>query len=217
MPSVFEKYDRNAFPHVFSGTLHVTSIAGGTPTDPRVAEGWLRSKTGLKDDLIREAVAETMVERGITADEATRLIDTSKHLNGFKRDERGLYIEGRQLKAAIKESANIRWPKDRWGPSSKGTLGFFSEHVFVIEDRLYLGVTAPTDVEQRFVHTWRGHGIQYLEYVEDAKIDFTIETDHKFTDEQWAMLWLTGEREGIGASRGQGFGRYQVVRWEKAS
>lgn len=35
--------------------------------------------------------------------------------------------------------------------------------------------------------------------------------------EQWAMIWLTGEQQGIGATRSQGYGRYTVTRWEQAS
>lgn len=213
--SVFAKYAPKAYPHTFHGTLHVPCIAGGTPTDPKVAEGWLRTKLADNDDLIRQAVAEVMAERGVTADEAASIVDNLKHLNGFKRDEHGLYIEGRQLKAAIKEAANVRWPKDRWGPSRKGTLSFFAEHVFVQEDRLPLGVAAASGVNQRFVHTWRGSGIQYEEYVTDAKVDFTLVTDHDFTAEEWALLWLTGEQQGIGATRSQGFGRYTVTRWER--
>ena len=214
--SVFDDYRTKAYPHTYNGTLLVATICGGTPTDPKVAEGWLRTKMADKDDLIRQMVAETMTERGVTAEEATEAVMVDKHLNGFKRDSEGLYIEGRQLKAAIKEAANIRWPKDRWGPSNKGTRSFFAEHVFVLEDRLHLGVAEPTGISQRFVHTWRGNGIQYEEYVEAAKINFTLVTDHKFTAEQWAMLWLTGEQNGIGATRSQGFGRYEVVRWEAA-
>ena len=29
------------------------------------------------------------------------------------------------------------------------------------------------------------------------------------------MIWLTGEQQGIGASRSQGFGRYEVTGWER--
>lgn len=218
MASVFEKYETKNYPFRFAGTLLVGQIAGGTPTDPKVAEGWLRTKLVGKDDLIREAVGEVMLERGVDAEEAAGIVDSLKHLNGFKRDpERGgeLYIEGRQLKAGIKEAANVRWPKAKWGPSSKGTMGFFAEHIFVMEQRLYLGVTEPSGIAQRFVHTWRGNGIQYEEYVTDAKVEFAVETDYEFKAEEWGALWLTGERQGIGASRSQGFGRYEVVRWEK--
>lgn len=220
--SAFAKFADKAWPFKFHGTLIARNIAGGVPTDPKVAEGWLRTKLADKDDLIREMVAKTMVERGVTADEAATLVDTTKHLNGFKRDELGLYIEGRQLKAAIKEAASVARAvdklKSRWGATNKGVQGFVAEHVMVLDDRLYLGVTEPSGVLQSFPKNPRTGqtGIQYTEYIEEATIDFTVVTDHKFADEEWAMLWLTGEQQGIGATRSQGFGKYTVTRWERA-
>jgi hypothetical protein len=226
MTSAFATYQQKAWPIRFAGTLHVWTIAGGTPTDPKVAEAWLKTKLGpTKDELIREAVAKTMVDRQIGMEEATQEVDSLKHLNGFKRDaEHGLYIEGRQLKAAIKEAVNVAYSagkllnkqgKNSWGLTSKGIHSFAAEHISVVDDRLYLGVTEPTGVMQRFIHTFRRSGIQYEEYVEDAKVSFTIATDYEFTKENWAMIWLTGEQQGIGASRSQGFGRYEVTSWER--
>lgn len=214
--SVFAKYKAVAYPFRYRASLHVGRIAGGIPTDPNVAEGWLRTKLGVQsDDLIRDMVAEVMLERGVTAEEATAEVNAKRHLNGFKRGNNGLYIEGRQVKAAIKEAANVRWPKERWGPSRKGTLSFFAEHCFVEDDRIWLGVTEPSGVAQRFVHTWRGSAIQYEEYVDDADITFTMITDYEFKTEQLALLWLTAEQQGLGASRSQGYGRYDVTGWEK--
>jgi hypothetical protein len=227
MTSVFSSYQAKAWPHRFAGVLHVTTIAGGIPTDDKVAEAWLRTKLADKDELIREAVAKTMVDRGITAEEAAKEVDSLKHLNGFKRDGHGLYIEGRQLKAALKEAVNIAANAGKittkgWGNPdnknyAKGIKAWFPEHVFILEDRLHLGVSEPSGIVQRFVHTPRGTGIQYEEYVEDAKVSFTVVTDHDFTDEQWAMIWLTGEQQGIGASRSQGFGRYEVTSWARTA
>jgi len=224
--SAFIKYAPVAYPYTWKGTLLVRKIAGGIPSDPNVAAGWLRTKMGeSSDELIRNLVAEVMAERGLSAEAAAEHVNSLRHLNGFKRDPKtGLYIEGRQLKAGIKEAANVRWPKDRWGPSKKGTLGFFSEHVFVVEDRLPLlhpgddpraYVTEPSEIVQRFVSTFRGTGIQYEEVVDPVEVDFTIITDYEFTAEQWALLWLTGEQQGIGATRSQGYGRYEVVNWER--
>lgn len=217
--SVFDNYKHKAYPYKFAGQLTVGCIAGGTPSDPKVAEGWLRTKLHDKDALIQEAVATTMVERGITAEEAAAEVDQLKHLNGFKRDDQGLYIDGRQLKAAIKEAGCVAMAagklKRKWGTTNKGIKSFLAEHVFVLEDRLHLGVTEPTGVAQRFVHTFRGAGIQYEEYVENAVINFTVVTDQDLSAEEWAMLWLTGEQQGIGATRSQGFGRYEVTAWER--
>lgn len=223
MTSVFASYADKAWPHRFHGAIRVHNLAGGVPTDPNVAEGWLRTKLADKDDLIREAVAQTMVERGVTADEAAKLVDTSKHLNGFKRDDQGLYIEGRQLKAAIKEAAAVARSvdklKSRWGSTNKGVLGFVAEHIMVVEDRLHLGVTEPSGVLQSFPKNPRTGqtGIQYTEYIETAEFEFTVISDYAFTPDEWAMLWLTGEQQGVGASRSQSFGRYEVIKWEATS
>lgn len=222
MRSVFADYATQAWPYKFTGQLHIPTIAGGVPSNEHVAEAWLRTKLADKDDLIREAVAQTMLERNMTADEAAKLVDINKHLNGFKRDQHGLYIEGRQLKAAIKEAASVAMAAGKlnargWGKTNKGLLSYIAEHVFVTDDRLHLGVNEPSGIVQRFIHTFRGTGIQYEEYVNDAKITFTLVSDHDFTDKEWALIWLTGEQQGIGASRSQGFGRYTVTSWTMES
>lgn len=224
--SVFEELADKVYPFRFAGVLTVTVLAGGIPSDPKVAEGWLKTKLADKDDLIREEVAKVMIERDVDVDSATAEVMNLRHLNGFKRDEHGLYIEGRQLKAGIKEASSIRWPSMRWGPTRKGTKSFFAEHVFVEEDRLYLQrpddngklqpLQEPDGIAQRFVHTWRGNGIQHEEYVEGVSLEFTVVTDHDFKSDEWGELWLTGERNGIGASRSQGFGTYKVTAWGKA-
>ena len=222
--SIFAKHETKAFPYQYAATIHVETIAGGVPSDEHVAEAYLRTKLAAKDDLIREAVAQTMVERGITADEAVKLVDIKKHLNGFKRDEHGLYIEGRQLKAALKEAVSVAVAAGKiappngakgWGKTNKGLLGFMAEHVFVVDERLHLGVTEATGIVQRFISSFRGTGIQYEEYVENAEFNCTIIADYLFTEEHWALIWLTGQQQGIGASRSQGFGKYVVTRWER--
>lgn len=218
--SAFAKYRDEAWPYRYAGTINVPMLIGGVPTNQKMVEGWLRSKLADKDDLIRQMVAETMVERGVNGEEAATLVAEDQHLNGFKRDEHGLYIEGRQLKAAIKEATSVAVAAGKinqkgWGKTNKGLLGFVAEHVMVVERRLHLGVTEPSGVHQRFIHTWRGNAIQYEEYVENASFEFTVIADYEFSEKDWALIWLTGEQQGIGASRSQDFGRYEVARWER--
>lgn len=230
MTSVFADYQSEMFPYRYAAQLTVSCIAGGTPADPNVAEGWLKTKLGAdKDDLFRELVAEIALaqstpEHTLSKDEAAKLAEQQKHLNGFKRDANGLYIEGRQVKAAIKEATSVAFAAGKilnnkgnnsWGKTGKGIHGFVAEHVMVIEDKIHLGVTEPTGINQRFVHTFRGSGIQYEEYVTDAVLDFTVETDYEFGAKTWAAIWTSGERQGVGASRSQGYGRYAVTRWER--
>jgi len=218
--SAFAKYERKIHPYRYVGQLHVGCIAAGTPTNPKVIEGYLRAKMASKDEILAAQVLETMMDLGV--DEATAIEKVSKHkaLNRFKRDERGLYVEGRCLKAAIKEAAMVavaagNLPSRSWGATNKGCKAFVAEHIFVLEERLHLGVVEPSDVIQRFVHTYQGNGIQYEEVVMDAKIDFTVGSDYEFSEEQWAALWLTGQYQGLGASRSQGYGTYTVTRWDR--
>lgn len=226
--SVFAKEQQEYFKYRYEGALVVSTLAGGTPSDPKVAEGWIKSKMGLTSDAdIQQQVAKTMAERGITAEEAAAEVNMNRHLNGFKRASDGrLFIEGRQLKAGLKEAASCAVAADNlkprgWGKTNKGINSFLAEHMFVVEDRLYLfdenakPVTEPTGVNQRFVHTWRGSGIQYEEFVKDAMIRFTVICDYDFADSDWAAIWTSGEQQGLGASRSQGYGRYAVTRWER--
>lgn len=223
MGAFSDKARSAAYPFQFKGELIVGTLVGGVPSNDKVAEGWIRTKMGQTSDAaVQKIVAETMVERGISdPEEAIKIANEFQNLNGFKRTADGeLYIEGRQLKAALKEAINVAVAADKlngrgWGRTNKGILAYFAEHVFVVEEKLLLGVTEPTGVHQRFVHTWKGTGIQYEEYVEEAKVSFTVISDHDFTAEQWQTIWLTGEHQGLGATRSQGFGTYQVQSWEQ--
>lgn len=91
-------------------------MMGGVPKDPKVVEGWLKSKAGIKDDWeLYNSVLRTMIEQGVdisegaTHEEVIEAYDkwseehaNAKQTNGFKVDpDHGLYIESRQVKAGI--------------------------------------------------------------------------------------------------------------------
>lgn len=218
---VFAKYEKQAWPYQFRVKMIAHHIQGGVPSNPAVIEGWLKSKLAAKDDLLRQMVAEVMVEREVSAEQAVNEV-ILKSLNGFRRNGMGLYVGGYQVKAAIKEAASVARAADkipaRFGTTNKGVQGFVAEHIFVIEDAIQLGVSEPDGIDQSFVHSTgpQGpqHSIRYNEYVEKAELEFHVETDYKFSDKEWAMIWLTGERQGIGAARSQGNGRYEILEWE---
>lgn len=222
--SVFASLQKKAFPYRFVGTLSVDRICGGVPSDPKVAEGWLRKKMQLSDDAaLQEELSKVVLERKMTQDQAVTAIASAKCLNGFKiDDEHGLYIEGRQLKAAIKEAASVAVAAGKiemrnWGVTRKYLSGFLAEHVFVVQERLYLGRTEPDGRLQKFVQTFRGPAIQYEEYCGNVDIEFEVWSDWDFPAKDWANIWLCGEKQGIGASRSQGYGTYAVTRWDRLS
>jgi len=194
-------------------------------------------------ELALEDEEETAI---LTDEEATDLAVTKvasdmAGFNMFKRSQDGiLYIEGRQLKAAMKEAVAVAanaglLPTKGWGnPDNaaykKQLKGWFPEHVFVTDHTLPLyaavelgggsyeignTITEPSRVIQKFVHTHRGDAIGYEETLDKAMIRFTAKTNVELTEENWAMIWLTGEDQGLGASRSQGYGTYQMTAWEQ--
>lgn len=219
---VFDQYRNEDFPFQFSGQLGIPVLMAGVPTDEKVAEGWIRTKMGIdKEEQIMELVAKTALELGTTdSGELATQANDAMHRNAFKRNSNGLYIEGRQLKAAIKEAISVaiaagKLDKMGWGKTNKGAMSFLAEHVFVLQDELYLNVTEEPKVKQSFVHTHRGSAIQYTEFVENAVIDFTVISDWDYSDRDWATIWGCGQFQGLGASRSQGYGRYEVTRWDR--
>lgn len=243
MDAVFAKMRPVVYKWRYALTLQVHTICGGTPSDKDVAASWIKTRLGLEGDTaaLTNAVAKTMADRQIPADLAAEEVAAMKHLNGFKRDHLGLYIEGRQLKAAIKEATSVavaagNVPMKGYGETKKWITKYVPEHIFVLEDKIYLTemvvdandepilgddgeiqfrhIVTPTDTHQRFVQTRHGSGIQREEYVDMAYLHATIYTDHDWADGDLAKIWVTGEKQGIGAARSQGYGQYDVVRWD---
>lgn len=224
MSSIFEQYKEQNYPYKFAGSIHMHTIAGGVPLNPATLEGHLKRKVAAPDDLIRQEVAEIMAERGLTAEEAIEEAAKLKGLVGFTDSDNGYWVAGANLKACIVEAASIAAAAGRikargWGQTSsnKGVQSWLKEHVFVVENQLFLGVGEPTEVRQSFIHKVTPKGpvsaIQYTEIVEGCDIAFHVESDWDGTEEDWAAIWLTAEQNGFGASRSRGFGTFEVREW----
>lgn len=218
----FDAYKRKAWPFQYRVTLIAANIHGGCPRNPDVVRSWLRAKAGISDEAEIEAevarifaLDPTRSEGDIVAEAIAPMVD--RNVNGFKRDENGLYLEGRQLKACLKEAVSVARAAGKlpakFGETSKGVIAFAAEHIVVPADRLYLGRTEHDDHHTRFVSTWRGTGITVEEVCYEVKLSASVWTDFRFTEEQWAMVWLTAEQIGLGASRSQGYGRFTVIEW----
>lgn len=218
-------------------------IMGGTPKDPGVIEGWLRSKAGVTDEEeITSMMIRTLYELGIDVpNNATteQVIEASKALAGksavgFKRDNNGLFIEGRQVKAMLKECVNILYggsegwanprakkKKDSDEPLyKKAPRNFTAERVFVNPERIYLGVKDPTDVDLVIGHIIGPQGprstLTYYEYVEAPAIAFDVMvTDDAIPQECWPEIWVQAQEIGLGAVRSQGQGRFDILAWDK--
>lgn len=224
--SVFAEARKRLYSTVYSVTLRMDTLVGGTPADPAKLAAWIRTKfpDSTADSRIMQAITEVAVaiaqETGVAPDRDVAVeAVVDKNLNVFKRDANSgeLIIEGRQVKSMLKECVNIRWPKNRWGPTNKGPRSWFSEHCFVLEDSIGLGIYEPTRIQERFVHTWRGNGISRDEVAEGCELSFTmaLDTDDVISQDMWGELFVTGEMNGLGAVRSQGYGTFVVTRFDK--
>lgn len=233
MTSVFARYHRKNYPYRFTGKLRLDTIAGGVPVNPEVLKGHLERRIvaaggGIPDSLILDQVREVMQERGLDPSQMGEAIDEVaklKGLVGFRRDEKkGFWIPGANLKACLVESASIAAAEGRikakgWGQTShnKGIVSWLKEHLFVEENELYFGVDEPTEVLQSFIHKMTPKGpssaVQMTEILRDVDLPFTVETDHDFPADDWGAIWVTAERNGLGAMKSQGYGTFEVREW----
>lgn len=217
-------------------------VMGGVPKDPKIVQGWLRSKAGITEAReLFQVTMRTMAENGtpldvdpvvvaeMDADEMYNIIDQAseehaavKATNGFKTGEQGLYIEDRQVKAMLKESVNILFAGERWGKTKKGPKSFVAERVFVRPRQIWLGAEEPDGVELVVGHVTDKQGkrstLTYHEYVEDPTVEFRMEVlRDELTPLQWAQVWLHAQRNGLGALRSQSYGRFEVTKWERVA
>jgi hypothetical protein len=226
--NVFAEYQNRAWPIRFAGRLKFRDLViGGTPTNPKVAAAWLKTKFSNNDAAIKKMIAEIMAERLIGLEESLTVVEDLKLLKGFKSDAAGPYLEGRVLKACLKEGVSVALAAKAipaqgvYGAyKASGARNFVAEHVMVVENKLHMQVdgkpvTAPDDIQQRFVTTYKGTGITYEEYIAHAELDFTIITDWPFDDDFWGIVWSKACEQGLGATRSMGFGRFDVIRWDR--
>lgn len=206
-------------------------IVGGIPSDKSVIEGWIRSRMDLGDTAIDELVAQTVEQRGVlTPDEAIEAVmasDLAPSVNGFKRDDRGqLCIEGRIVKAALKEWSNSAYPGTKFPGKAgidglrKGLMRYLAEAVIVDDVLIGLGVKEPDRVEERIKHVMTPQGprssINRVEVVERPQVTFTVAVRDDFLPvEAWARIWSVGEGIGLGADRGRSDGAFELVEWTR--
>jgi hypothetical protein len=148
-------------------------------------------------------------------------------VNGFKRDDNGqLCIEGRIVKAALKEWMNSAYPGTKFPGKTKieglrkGLMRYAAEAVRVDDMLIGLGVKEPTTIEERIKHVMTPQGprssINRVEVVEQPEVTFTISVRDDFIPEDaWARIWSVGEAIGLGSDRGRSDGQFELTEWQR--
>lgn len=224
-------------------------IMGAIPSDPKVIEAWLAAKSGITAEAeLQRKLFETLQELGhdvenLTPDEAREAIDViaNDKRNTFKRNnDVGLYIEGRIVKAMLRECINILYAGEAWGRTRKGPKAYAAERVFVVEDVIPLGRSEADGTDITFGHVTGPQGprstVGYHDYCDQPEITFHImsqrpqesrgkrrkaeaDNDPEATGEgcirpeEWAAIWSQGQEIGLGAQRSMGAGRFDIIEW----
>lgn len=226
---------------LYKVTLTLDSIAGGIPKNRSIIKGWIESTNKEKTEEERQRLMEaTLSELPDISDEKE-----AKSWVGFKSDNDGLYVEGRQVKAMLREAANIiktvcpngtksgatpaptskakKKPEPAYGV--RNLKSKVADHVFVVENKIYLDRKSPDEIEERPVHAMTPQGprssLKRTDVVRDAQITFTVKrlADDAVPEETLYAALAFAQYIGLGADRSQGHGTFrdvEVVKIEKA-
>ena len=196
-------------------------IAGGLPVDPRLIEAWQQANWKRNAKLL-PGDPETAEEAAVrTAELVSGLPSEETGWTTFARDhERRLCIEGRQVKAAMKEASNIlrlALPESKNG-KPQAWRSRCAEQVFVAERLLVLqpGRTEPDDMLERPIHVMTAQGPRDAIKRTDLCYDWSLVCTLKvlsakgalFTRDVLDTLFEYAGENGLGADRSQGFGRF---------
>lgn len=224
----------------YRATLQVRGkLMGGIPKDPKIIQGWLKSKAKIdQDDELLRATVRTLREQGIDVpDQITSFADIEeivdqaaslKTTNGFKQDATGLYLEARCIKAMLKEAVSILYSGKKWtlGQKADGKdygkapRSIAAERVFVEPEHIYLGRTQPDDVDLQITHvdspTGKKTSLTYIEYVVQPSITFDVlVTEDSIKQDDWARIWVQAQENGLGARRSQEFGKFDILGFDR--
>lgn len=186
-----------------------------------IMDAWLNK--ALEDKRTPEEIAE-MAEQ--TFAEAYRDAEAQASTT-FKADDTGLYLEGRAVKAMLKEAGSrMGFGKAiKAGATGKGRPSLkqdLHEALHVDEDVIYLTrdgavVTEPDGYETRPIHVIGPQGprtsIKKCAFVEHATISFTVRVLKScgVTEEILVDILAFAQDLGLGADRSQGNGKFEVV------
>jgi len=199
-------------------------IYGGIPKNPELIEGFLKGK-GVPAMAVAELAPK--IAASIDPEEAEAARTAEAMWTGFKSDDRGIYIETRQIKAMLKEASgesemwrDIRGLKSRLGgavfPKAEGGSDF--SRIYLYRDGKPLG--KPDAFEDTVGHVSGPAGprsiLKRKDYAENVVMSFKLKVGSRtVTEEVLRNLFEFGSELGLGADRSQENGKFEVMEFAK--
>ena len=190
-------------------------------------QGWLKGQGVEDSDKFEKSLAEALVEdNDMPVVEDGSALDEGM-INGFRRDDKGLYIEARVIKANLREAAQ------RLGiiNMKRGSRQVLQHDIHVRnkdDDRsqkIYLGRTEPDGFGAMPISVMtpkgRRNAIKRFEFVLQPELQFKIrmlaggQGKNILSVEDLANMLTLGGDLGYGADRSQGEGCYELVSIEQ--
>jgi len=214
--------------------LFLKDVAGGTPMHKDLIEGWINATCKDKSEEERKAIVGATLE---TLPEVSEEKE-AKSWVGFKRNEDGhLYIEGRCVKAMLKEAGNIikdvapngGQQKGKNAGKKKGVTALKSkvaDRVFVVEDQIFFTrggekIQAPDELEERPVHAMTPQGprssLKRTDILRDVEVEFTVRrlATNDVPEETLYAILVYAQQIGLGADRSQSRGTMKDIECKK--
>jgi|SRR5262245_1465178 len=198
--------------------LSVDRLVGGIPKNPDIVKRWQEARWNERkleagDPATPEEAAEITIEMlGEQMEAEEKGIWT-----GFvEAPEGGLAVESRQIKACLKESANILRTMIRVHGKTIPLRARLAERVFVVEHLLPLGVDQAQSRE-RPIHVMTAQGprtaLKRTDYVVDAKLSCTLKVldDGVISETILRDILDHASLNGLGTDRSQGEGTFTYV------
>jgi len=201
-------------------------VVGAIPKNEKVIEAWVKSrheKKGSDPKYLKQLIEK--IRQEVQADE-----DVEKCWTTFKRDEEGIYIEDRNIKAMLREAATTL--ESFKGKGSTARKQTFQHGLFVKPPRIHFYrdgeiIREPEDTQERAIHVMTAMGPRSALKREDvvlpgAQLEFEIwvvvpnGSAAAHITEEMLRDWLTlGQEIGLGGSRSQQFGKFRVLEFRK--
>jgi hypothetical protein len=189
-----------------------------------VYRGWLKGQDIEDDPTFTKPLAEALAD---DPDMPVASDDEVVGISGFRRDDNGLYIEARQVKAMLKEAAQrLGYVKAKRGARQVLQHDLHVRASNGAGQKLYLGKSEPDGIETRPIAVVTPQGprssIKAFEFVtNEQRLSWRVRVLADGIgngiigeDELSAMLEL-GQELGLGADRSQGEGTFTLERFER--
>lgn len=195
-------------------------IVGGMPKNPELIKAWVES-TRPDGEPVDEAKTAALIQ-----EDAELIVNAvaEKMWTGFPEDKDGIFMPARQVKAMLKQSASVL----RITEQKRGSKQILAEGMEVKaldgSDRLRLG-KAPSGNEERAIHVKTAQGprtaLKRFDYVTKPVLEMEIWVLHTAGQEkrhigqkELTSILMHAQENGLGASRSQGEGKFDVVEFQ---